>query len=375
MFHAKIQAKIMEPTNLQCHGEPKWFALINDKRIPAPGQFVKSDVLKQQAGLDLNVQLLRDHNSPNDPVMPDGQRIDLAAGNVFYSLEPCARPSSLCSGEPKRALSVDDRVEEIGQPQQTETSIRKLFEVPDDRELVRDYENDSTDQSLQPGEPASFKAGPVFVTRSRKGLKITVNSRAFTGSQGVKPVMTGAEIARLVVATADGHDVFRLETNKERTLIGLQESVPICTGQEFLVIRREVPGGFHSSRLERELNFLRESGTSVTLIEGPVEAVIYHHLPLRSGAVLEASDVLVPVPNGYPAAYLDWAYLPEGSPLLGKVPGAIRPHGAPDIIALGQTWVQVSYHPHVNGGGPPWDKEQHGFHTYAGELISWLHKA
>ena len=67
---------------------------------------------------------------------------------------------------------------------------------------------------------------------------------------------------------------------------------------------------------------------------------------------------------------LDWAYLPEGSPLIGKLKGKLQEHR---IRADGRVWVQISYHPHGNGGGGPWNAARHGFHTYLGELLSWLY--
>jgi hypothetical protein len=69
---------------------------------------------------------------------------------------------------------------------------------------------------------------------------------------------------------------------------------------------------------------------------------------------------------------LDGAHLPEGSPLLGRVAGS--PQGV--IVAVeGRRWQLVSYHPHNGGGGPPWNKDKHGFHTYIDEILSWIHRA
>lgn len=83
---------------------------------------------------------------------------------------------------------------------------------------------------------------------------------------------------------------------------------------------------------------------------------------------MATTDVLVPVPAGYPAAMLDLAYLPEGSALIGRVKGAPQT----TINAGGRVWRQISYHPHNGGGGPPWNPNVHGFHTYIDELLTWL---
>ena len=70
---------------------------------------------------------------------------------------------------------------------------------------------------------------------------------------------------------------------------------------------------------------------------------MYHRLPARKGYPhLTETDVLVPIPSAYPGVMLDGAYLPTGSPLLGRVEGS--PQGQ-TIQALGRTWQLVSYHP------------------------------
>jgi hypothetical protein len=80
------------------------------------------------------------------------------------------------------------------------------------------------------------------------------------------------------------------------------------------------------------------------------------------------TDVLVAIPNGYPASQLDRAALPVGSPLLGRVPGQPQ-----DVVTVeGKSWQFVSYHPHGDGGGKPWNSQKHGLHTYYTEILAWL---
>ena len=97
--------------------------------------------------------------------------------------------------------------------------------------------------------------------------------------------------------------------------------------------------------------------------------MVYHDLPVQSGVPVAASDVLVLIPSSYPGQMLDGAYLPEGSPLLGRAKG--KPQGN-FVTALERKWQLVRYHPHTNGIGPAWDPTRHGFHTYIGEIMSWL---
>jgi hypothetical protein len=127
-------------------------------------------------------------------------------------------------------------------------------------------------------------------------------------------------------------------------------------------------------RIERELVVLKEGGQSAALVTGGRDAVLYRAVPTDGAAhgLPPESDVLVPVPHGYPAAPIDLAALPIGSPLLGRVRGGTNSQGI--IEADGRQWQLASYHPHSNGGGPPWDQAQHGFHTYLDHLIAWLAK-
>ena len=81
------------------------------------------------------------------------------------------------------------------------------------------------------------------------------------------------------------------------------------------------------------------------------------------------TDVLVSIPSGYPGGMIDGAHLPVGSPLIGRVVG--NPQG--QITAMDQVWQLISYHPHNGGGAPAWNPTKHGFHTYIGEIMSWLH--
>ncbi len=84
----------------------------------------------------------------------------------------------------------------------------------------------------------------------------------------------------------------------------------------------------------------------------------------------ESTDVIAPVPPGYPGAAIDLAGLPLGSALIPRVAGGANPQGT--VRINGRDFQLASYHPHTNGGGPPWDQMRHGFHTYIAEIIAWL---
>jgi hypothetical protein len=98
--------------------------------------------------------------------------------------------------------------------------------------------------------------------------------------------------------------------------------------------------------------------------------VIYKNIPARLSGFLK-TDVIVQVPQGYPAAMIDRAGLPVDSPLIGRVKGSPQ-----EVIQVGgRSWRMISYHPHNGGGGLPWDLSMHGFHTYLSEVLAWLEVA
>jgi hypothetical protein len=126
-------------------------------------------------------------------------------------------------------------------------------------------------------------------------------------------------------------------------------------------------------RIERELVKLREGAFVAELIAGNRPLVLYRDVPTEGErfGLPPISDVIVPVPEGYPASLIDLAGLPTNSPFLRRVMGGQNSQGV--LTADGREWQLASYHPHNGGGGPPWDQMRHGFHTYLDHLIAWLH--
>lgn len=194
-----------------------------------------------------------------------------------------------------------------------------------------------------------------------KDLFIFVNRLKFDKHQGVKKFMGPNDIAKLVDLTAEEATVRWAEgphAGEEVT-----QPVEIHNGDQFIVVRKQVRGGL-TGRVETELSLLRESGQEVELNE---RFVVYKKVPTgRPEAPF--TDVMVPIPAGYPAAMLDRAALPVSSPLMGRVPGQSQ-----EIIQVaGISWHMISYHPHAGGGGKPWNPQRHGFHTYLTEVLAWL---
>lgn len=354
----------VENETQSCRSASKWAALINDRLIPMPGRHVTETILRDQASIPPDEAILRDHNDPNDPVMEPGGKIDLAKGEVFYAVRKCEAETDRkpCKAPPKRLIVVDDRHEVVIRSEQTGNTIRDLFGLGSEVTLFRDLESPN-DQSIEPDDPASLDEGNVFVTRKAGGLKITVNNQPFREADGVKEMMTGAEIARLVFPNAKNPTVKEI-TPGEKAEVPLNKAISIENCDSFRVIRPDVVAGFQSGRVERELQLLREGGAKVTLLQGE-NAAIYHAVPAGDGS---ETDVLVTIPPSYPARMLDNAYLPEGSPLLKTAPGAEQ-----DVAEFGgRKWRKKSVHPHTGKSNTPWDQNVHGLHTYYGEILSWL---
>ena len=355
-----------------CQRSPKWAAVVNDILVLLP-QHVTARLIKEEAGIPAELTLVRDHGSPNDIPFDDEAKLNLSEGNVFYTLPRCeVKPANGCVAPPKLAFVINDHAEQSLNPRQSGRSLRELFGFAPTVRLFRDYESPN-DTAIGLDDVVEFPDGPVFYTRRADvGLTIAVNKQTFGEADGVKTHMTGREIASLVSPQPDKTEVTR-HKGTGRIPVGLDETVEIKGCEEFTVIRTNVVGGFEPTRIQREVGALRDNGGDVTFVESPVACAVYHRLPARTGYPhLAETDVLVPIPAAYPGVMLDGAYLPTGSPLLGRVEGS--PQGQ-TIQALDRTWQLVSYHPHNGGGGPPWNKDRHGLHTYYTEILSWIQRA
>lgn len=106
-------------------------------------------------------------------------------------------------------------------------------------------------------------------------------------------------------------------------------------------------------RILRELALLREGGQLAELVSNGRESVIYRQVP-TGGARLslpETTDVIVPVPAGYPASPIDLAGLPAGSPFLPRVKGGENSQGVYQIS--GVTWSSPAITPIMAGEALP----------------------
>jgi hypothetical protein len=83
-------------------------------------------------------------------------------------------------------------------------------------------------------------------------IHIFVNRRKFGVDDGVKEVMTGAEIAGLVGVPA-ANAVIRMDSGPDKRGIGVEESVHLKQGEQFLVTRKTVEGGCATRRGNAEV--------------------------------------------------------------------------------------------------------------------------
>ena len=119
---------------------------------------------------------------------------------------------------------------------------------------------------------------------------------------------------------------------------------------------------------------MERSNIQATLITEGSGYVLYRSIEVNGTVkgLLNQTDILVPIPNGYPSSQIDMPALPSDSPLIPFVVGGSNPQGT--ITVDGRTWTILSYHPYNGGGGPPWNFMIHGFHDYYNHLYTWLHR-
>lgn len=165
------------PQESRHNANPKWAALLNDLAVPVPKPRIPATLLRSQAGIGDELAIVRDHNSPDDVVIRDEDTIDLAKGNVFYTLRrDQVGHRGRCQAPPKLAYFVDDRAEITTNPGQSGRTLRELFGLDAGSPLMRDFES-PTDEPIAPNDAADFFSGPVFVSRQAVPTVVIVNGK------------------------------------------------------------------------------------------------------------------------------------------------------------------------------------------------------
>lgn len=214
------------PTPTSGTAVPKWAAVVGDRLAPMPRHRLRARDILHQAGAPDGAVLVRDLNSPIDVGFAPDAMVDLAEGNVFRLVHGCRADEIGARGAaPKLAFVVDDAWEVTVEPRQTAESLRGLFDLNDDVELVRDYESPN-DEPVGEATEVFFRDGPVFRTRKRSvTIKVNRNDvkiprRWATGfeikqaaiNQGVK-----IQLDFLLYHIVDGEQV-RIPDDKQLTL-------------------------------------------------------------------------------------------------------------------------------------------------------------
>lgn len=153
---------------------PRWAALVEDQLVPMPCQRLAAADILFQASAPANMTLVRDFNSPNDIGFTSTTVVDLAEGNVFRLVHRCTERNEVRpNAEPKLAFVLNDRWEIVTRTNQTVASLRGLFELGNDVDLLRDYES-PRDELLDDDDNVRFAEGPVFATRPATERKVTI---------------------------------------------------------------------------------------------------------------------------------------------------------------------------------------------------------
>lgn len=197
------------------HPAPKWSIVLNDRLIPMPDRRVKIAVIREQATVPTDYSLFRDHNSPNDVLMADNGVVDFGDGNVFYTKPSFeVKTRTTCNEPAKLAYSVDDRWEIVLKPEQTGRTIRDLFKLSSDVELLRDFKS-PVDEIIGDNQLANFGDGPVFITKRVVRYCINIESKEYPWNE---PTITTAQIRKLGNLPADQSVVCEDSEGHERTL-------------------------------------------------------------------------------------------------------------------------------------------------------------
>lgn len=162
-------------------GEPRWFALVNDRIVIAPRMTIQGRLLRTLASVPADQLILRDHETPNDEPIDDNVMINLDEGNVFITRPRADGISTSCNAAAKLALSVDDRFEIIQVRELSIEMVLALFDLPVGTRLVRDLESPH-DEAIAPGTILRFENGPTFLTQGGAAKHVDVAIITTAGS-------------------------------------------------------------------------------------------------------------------------------------------------------------------------------------------------
>lgn len=177
---------------------PKQAAVVGDGLFPMPRSALSARTVLEQAGLGADYVLVRDHGGPDDVTFPDEGLVDLRQGNVFNAVLKCDHvPNDSCNAPAKLAYVINDSWEVTLIGTQTRESLIRLFGLPADTEIIRDYESPN-DEVIKEGAAVLFPDGAVLLAR-KLSIAVTINNRP-EPVRFTKRRVTGLEIKQTAIA-------------------------------------------------------------------------------------------------------------------------------------------------------------------------------
>lgn len=185
----------LNPLNAEAPLSAKWAAVIADKLVFLPCRQLKAREILVHAQASAGTVLVRDLDKLANTEFSENDVVDLSDGNVFRLSQNCNITESSTLGEKEKfAFVINNTWAVTISPAQTVESLRRLFNLEDELELLRVCELPG-DMPIGDTEPITFVDGPVFHTH-RGLITVDVNTKPV---QFTKHRVTGLVIKQTAV--------------------------------------------------------------------------------------------------------------------------------------------------------------------------------
>lgn len=197
--------------------EAKWVASVDDIIIPIPQECVPIALLLDQAGLQDQQGLYRDHNSRNDPWYELNEEVNISDGSVFRTgPAPCNGRKSVQNAPPKLLVVCDDHPEYVIHQNQKGESLRRLFGIQTNMGLFRDFMS-PVDIPIGDDDQVDLSNGNVFISRKTEDAEFCINIEGKKYPWGEQTITT-AQIRELGNLPMDQPVICENADGSERTL-------------------------------------------------------------------------------------------------------------------------------------------------------------
>lgn len=361
----------------------RWTAVVDDRPIPMPRRKIDLQILRDQANVGEECIIVRDHESRDDVALSESEEVDLGKGNVFRTVRKCDAPAlkDKSDAPAKLAFFVDDEFKLVVKGEQTEDSLRRLFDLSPRIQLLRDLESPN-DQPVGDGDVLRFTDGPVFITctdiEKHCGCEepppqvqkyiIRVDDTRYVVTV---PEMTGREI--LVLAGKDPNEWMLNQRIKKRfDPVKLDQVVDftVCGIERFTTLPNEQSEGRPAIRQfqlpEEDAELLDSTGLQWETVRDGDNWLIVHEIPMPDAFVARKTSVAIRVPSGYPTTALDMGYF---FPPIQRVDGQVIPATQARVTIQGNSWQQWSRH---YTSANPWVAGKYNVFTHYQLTQAWL---